>query len=33
MLVSTSAKGFRGGLAWIKYPRKDMVLTLSYLFL
>ena len=30
MLVSTSTQGFRGDLAWIKYPKKDMVVTLSY---
>ena len=30
VLVSTSVKGFRGGLACIKYPKKDMAVTFSY---
>ena len=28
--MSTSSKGFRGGLALIKYPMKDMAVTFSY---
>ena len=29
-LVSTSTKAFRGGLAWIKSPKEDMVVTFLY---
>ena len=28
--VSASTKGFKGGLAWIKPSKKDMVVTFSY---
>ena len=30
MLVLITSKTFRGGLAWIKYPKKDMAVTFSY---
>ena len=29
-LVSASTKGFKGGLAWIKFSKKDMAVTFSY---
>ena len=29
-LVQASIKGFRGGLAWIKYSKKDMAGSVSY---